>query len=150
MQAENAIRQALGSDELALIAIDTIVRMPSKLGQQDLATLATSDSRPAPIRIAATDALIRSVQTFGKFVTPEQVDALAVIAKATEDADVRAKLNTAIGVLKPDAKQTGGMLKNYVPDLSAPPAKEKGPDPKEEPKEAEKKDPEKKEDPKDQ
>ena len=150
MQAENAIRQALGSDELALIAIDTIVRMPSKLGQQDLATLATSDSRPAPIRIAATDALIRSVQTFGKFVTPEQVDALAVIAKATEDADVRAKLNTAIGALKPDAKQTGGMLKNYVPDLSAPPAKEKGPDPKEEPKEAEKKDPEKKEDPKDQ
>ena len=132
-----------------MIAIDTIVRMPSKMGQQDLATIATTDSRPAEIRVAAAEALIRSVQTFGKFVTPQQVDALIAIAKSTEDAQVKAKLNSAIGVLKPDAKLTGGLLKDYTPDLTAPPAKEKGPEPKEEPKE-EKKEPEKKEDPKDQ
>ncbi|WP_020468524.1 response regulator transcription factor [Zavarzinella formosa] len=145
MQAEAQIRHALNSDELALIAIDTIVRMPSKTGQQDLATIATSDTRPAPIRIAAAEGLIRSVQTYGKFVTPEQIDALVVIAKTTEDADVKAKLNSVIGVLKPDAKVTGGLLKTYTPDLSAAPMKEKGPDPKEDPKDPEKKEPDPKE-----
>ncbi len=153
MQAEAQIRAALNSDELALIAIDTIARLPSKLGQQDLATVTTTDTRPAPIRIAAAEGLIRNVQLYGKHVTPEQVDALIVIAKGTEDLEVRGKLNSAIGVLKPDSKLTGNELKGYVPDLTAP-RKEKLPDPKEEPKdpkEPEKKDakePEKKEDPK--
>lgn len=150
MQAETQIRSALHSDELALIAIDTIARLPSKLGQQDLATVTTTDTRPAPIRIAAAEGLVRNVQLFGKHVTPEQVDALIVIAKGTEDAEVRGKLNSAIGVLKPDSKLTGGLLKEYTPDLTAPP-KEKLPDPKELPKEPEKKDPkepEKKEEPK--
>lgn len=144
MQAENEIREALKSDDLGIIAIDTISRMPSKLGQQDLLTVTTTETRPAPLRIAAADGLIRNVQLFGKFVTQPQIDALVESAKVADDLELRGKLNSAVGVLKPDGKATGAQLKTYTPDLTAP--KEKAPEPKEEKKEDPKE--EKKEDPK--
>ena len=61
MQAEAQIRAALNSDELALIAIDTLARLPSKLGQQDLATMTTTSRRRS---VAFFDAVSRHLTTW--------------------------------------------------------------------------------------
>jgi len=136
--AEPAIRQALRSDDLAPLAIDTLVKLPSRDGQQDLANLATAPDRPVAIRTQAATALVQHIQTFGKFVTGPQADAIANSAASAEDPELRARLLAVQGVLKTDAKGTGDRLKQYVPKPVE--AKEDVPPPKEkeEPKEKDK------------
>ncbi len=136
-----ALRLGLTSDELAPYAIDAIVRLPSKDGQLDLANLAVALERPVAIRAQAATALVEHIQKFGRFVTDPQADAIVNSIPATEDADLRARLLAAQGVLKADRKATGDRLKGYVPKpVEAP--KDEVPPPKE------KEDPKDKEDPK--
>ena len=136
-----SLRFALFSDDLAPVAIDAIVRLPSKEGQLDLANLAVAPERPAAIRSQAAAALVEHIQTYGRFVTGPQADAIVNAVGATEDVDLKARLLAAQGVLKSDAKATGDRLKGYVPKpVEAP--KEEVPPPKE------KEDPKDKEDPK--
>ena len=127
--AEPAIRSALQSDDLAPLAIDALARIPSKEAQLDLANLAVAPERPVPIRSQAAVALVKHIQQYGRFVTDPQADAIANSAAATEDADLRARLLAAQGVLKTDAKATGDRLKAYVPK-PVEPAKDEAPKPK--------------------
>ncbi|MBO0698027.1 MAG: hypothetical protein J2P46_06520 [Zavarzinella sp.] len=133
--AEPAIRHALLSDELAPLAIDALVRMPSREAQLDLANVAVAPDRPIPLRTHAAAALVEHIQAFGRFVTGPQADAIANTAASVEDPELRARLLAAQGVLKTDARSTGDRLKQYVPrpvenKEEMPPPKEK-----EEPKE---------------
>jgi CheY-like chemotaxis protein len=128
--AEPAIRYALFSDDLAPMAIDTLARLPSKDAQLDLANLAVAPERPIPIRAHAATALVEHIQKYGRFVTGPQADAIANAAGTVEDADLRARLLAAEGVLKTDARSTGDRLKAYVPK-AVEPAKEEAPLPKE-------------------
>jgi len=136
--AEPAIRRALQSDDLAPMAVDALVRIPSRAVQLDLANLAVAPDRPIPLRTQAASALVEHIQAFGRFVTGPQADAIAHTAAATEDAELRARLLAAQGVLRSDAKSTGDRLKQYVPRPAAvkddaPPPKENGkPDEKKE------------------
>ena len=129
--AEVALRGALKSDEFAPLAVDALVRLPSKDVQLDLANLAVAPERSVPIRTQATNALIEHVQAFGSFVTMPQTEAIANSVGATEDLDLKSSLLAALGVLKADSKGTGDRLKNYVPKPAAaaqepvPPPKEK-------------------------
>jgi hypothetical protein len=131
-EAETAMRGALRSDDLAPLAIEALVKLPSKEVQLDLASLAVAPERPVPIRSQATAALIEHIQAFGRFVTAPQADAIANSVGMADDAELKARLLAAQGVLKADAKGTGDRIKSYVPKPVAP-AKE--PDPKEEKKE---------------
>jgi CheY-like chemotaxis protein len=133
--AEKAMRGALASDDLAPLAIDAVARVPSKDVQLDLANLAVAPERPIPVRTQATAALVGHIQTFGRFVTVPQADAIRNAAETVEDVDLKARLLAAQGILQPNAKLTGERLKNYVPKPpeakeEVPPAKEKE-DPKE-------------------
>jgi hypothetical protein len=119
-----AMRAALNSDELAPLAIDALTRSPSAEVQKDLANLAVAGDRPVPIRTQAAAALVEHIQAYGSFVAPAQSDAIVVAAGMTEDADLKARLLAAQGVLKADAKRTGERLKGYVPKGSGEPAKE--------------------------
>lgn len=134
VEASAAIRGALRSDDLAGLAIDAVVRLPSREAQQDLANLAVDGSRPVPLRTQAADALVQHLQTFGKFVTGPQAAAVAAAAGTVEEPALRARLLAAQGVLKSDLKGTADRLKGYVPK-EAPP---KEAPPKEEPKEEKK------------
>jgi CheY-like chemotaxis protein len=133
--AETAIRGAIASDELAPIAIEALVRIPSREVQRDLANLAVASERPVPIRTQAAGALVEHIQSFGVFVTPQQADAIVQAAAATEDADLRSRLLAAQGILKSDAKGTGERLKGYLPKSVAGPGEAPMPKEKEEPKE---------------
>jgi hypothetical protein len=132
--AEVAIRGALKSDDLAPLAIDALARMPSKEAQLDLANLSVAPERPIPIRSQAAVALVEHIQSYGKFVTGPQTDAIAAAAGTAEDAALKAHLLAAQGVLKADAKSTGDRLKAYVPQPAEAQPKEEAPAPKEEPK----------------
>lgn len=132
--AEAALRGALKSDDLAPLAIDALVRLPSKDVQLDLANLAVAPERPVPIRTQAATALVEHIQAHGRYVTAPQADAIAASVPAAEDAELRAKLLAAQGVLQSDARGTGDRLKGYVPK-PVEPAKEEGPPPKEKEKE---------------
>jgi hypothetical protein len=117
------MRGALNSDELAPLAIEALVRSPSAEVQKDLANLAVAD-RPVPVRTQAAAALVAHIQAFGRFVTAAQADAIEIAAGMTEDADLKAKLLAAQGILKADAKGTGERLRGFVPRGSAEPPKE--------------------------
>ena len=67
--AEAAIRYALFSDDLAPLAIDALAHVPSKEAQLDLANLAVAPERPVPVRSQAAIALVKHIQTYGRFVT---------------------------------------------------------------------------------
>lgn len=129
--AEQAIRGALKSDDLAPLAIDALTHISSKEVQLDLANLAVAPERPIPIRTQAAKALVEHIQQFGRFVTDPQIDAIAQSADVAEDLELRTRLLAALGVLKADPKGTGNRLKGYVPKLGeapkneAPPPKEK-------------------------
>jgi len=129
--AEVALRGALKSDEFAPLAVEAIVRLPSKDVQLDLANLTVAPERPVPIRTQAAKALIEHMQAFGRHVTVPQSDAIANSVGTTEDLELKSHLLAALGVLKTDAKGTGDRLKNYVPK-PAPPPKEDIPPVKEE------------------
>ncbi len=135
--AEDAIRGALRSNELAPLAIDALARISSKDAQLDLANLAVANERPVPIRIQAAAALVEHVQAFGRFVTAPQASSIAQSASATEDLGLKARLLAAEGVLRADSKGTGARLKVYVPKAGeAPKGEVPPPKEKEEPKEA--------------
>jgi CheY-like chemotaxis protein len=134
-EATPAILGALKSDDLAGLAIDAVVRIPSREAQQDLANLAVDGTRPVPLRSAAADALVTHIQSYGKFVTGPQADAVTTAAGATEDAELRARLLAAQGVLKSDLKGTADRLKGYVPKEAPPPAMPPAEEKKEEKKE---------------
>jgi hypothetical protein len=127
-EAEVALRGALKNDEFAPLAIDALVRFPSKDVQLDLGNLVVAPNRPVPVRSQAASALVEHVQAFGRFVTDQQVDAIGNAIPVTEDLDLKAKLLAVQGIVKTDAKGTGDRLKNYVPKPAAPPPmKEEGP-----------------------
>jgi CheY-like chemotaxis protein len=138
--AEAAMRHALHSDDLAPLAIDALARVPSKEAQLDLANLSVAPERPLPIRSQAAVALVEHIQKFGRFVTGPQADAIANAATTVEDADLRARLLAAQGVLSTSAKATGERLKIYVPkpvesgkdEVPMPKVKEEGKDKPEE------------------
>lgn len=113
--AESAIRQALRSDDLASMALDALVHIPSRDAQLEIANLAVAPERPVPIRTQAATVLVQHIQTYGKFVTVPQAEAIIASAAAAEDADLKARLLAAQGVLKSDSRTTGTTLKQYVP-----------------------------------
>jgi hypothetical protein len=128
--AEAAMRYALFCDDLAPLAIDALTHVPSKESQLDLANLAVAPERPVPIRSQAAIALVKHIQRYGRFVTDPQADAIANAAATVDDADLRARLLAAQGVLKTDLKATGDRLKAYAPK-PVEPAKDEVPPPKE-------------------
>jgi CheY-like chemotaxis protein len=126
--AEPAIRQALRSDDLAPMALDALVHIPSRDAQLEIANLAVAPERPVPLRTQAAGALVEHIQTYGKFVTVPQAEAIVSSAAAADDPDLKSKLLAAQGVLKTDAKGTGDRLKQYVPKPVE--MKDEGPPPK--------------------
>ncbi len=133
--AIGAIRSALKSDELAPLAVDALVKLSTREGQQDLSNLATDAGRPIPLRSQAADALVKHIQTFGKFVTGPQADSIAASALAADDAELKARLLAVQGVLTSTIKGTTDRLKGYQPKPVE--AKDAAP-PKEDPKEEKK------------
>lgn len=115
------LKTALGSNDLAPIAIDGVAKLNTGDAQQALVNLALSATRPAPIRAKAADAAIRHIQANGKMIPQTQIAALVPLADSEPDADVRAKLTVLKGLLAFDAGNFLQDLQQFQPKPPAPP-----------------------------
>jgi CheY-like chemotaxis protein len=121
--AEQTLRDALRSDDLAEPAIDAVGRFSSPGAQQDLLNLALTAGRPVPLRVKAADAVIRHIQTFGKSIEKGQAEAVTAAIGKEENAEVRGKLLVIRGFVGATSAEFIGELRGYAPPIVPPPAK---------------------------
>jgi CheY-like chemotaxis protein len=121
--AEQTLRDALRSDDLADPAIDAVARFGSPGAQQDLLNLALTAGRPVPVRVKAADAVIRHIQTHGKAIEKGQAEAVTAMAAKEENAELRGKLLVIRGFVGATPAEFLGELRGYSPPLVPPPAK---------------------------
>jgi hypothetical protein len=115
-------------------AIEIASRIRGENAQTVLADVLLDGKRPAAVRVAAANALIRNIQQFSPLLTGEQVRALdALYAQANLEESLKNSAALVIGSLRPSTRLTGQRLLQYQPPTpgAAPPPK---PEPKSEPK----------------
>jgi hypothetical protein len=107
-------------------AIEVASRLKDEKAQTVLADVLADAKRPPAVRIAAANALVRSIQQYSPLLTGEQVRALhALYAQPNLDEPVKNSVALVIGSLRPDARLTGERLLQYQPPTpGAPPKKE--------------------------
>lgn len=139
-KAEPELRTAMFVEDLADPAIEAVARFPSAEAQQDLIRVALA-SKNLPTRIAAADAVIRHIQSFGRLAPADTANMAGMAAANEPNLELRGKLLVIKGLLSQNGGNYATELQNYKPPLV--PAQPKDKDP--EKKEPEKKEPEKKE-----
>jgi hypothetical protein len=110
-----------------IAAMDVASLLKSEEAQTVLANVLTDAKRPAAVRVAAANALVRHLQQFSRLLTRDQVRALdALYAQPNLDLPLKNSVALVIGSLQPNARLTGERLLQYQPPTpGAPPKKEK-------------------------
>lgn len=122
--AEDAIRNGLNSKDLAGLAIPAFPYLLNPAAQGELARFVLDESQPAQLRSAAAAALARSIQRQGLHLAAIQITGLQNLYASSSDAKLRGNLAAVLGSSRPDARQTGQRLQQYVPPApEAAPAK---------------------------
>ena len=117
---QNALLQGLVSNDLAPLAVEAVGSLPGADAQRQLARVVLDNGRPAGLRTAAAHSLTQSIQHFGLQLTPEQVGGLQALSVSAPDAKLKSGLAVVVGALRPDPRQTGQRLQQYVPVFGAP------------------------------
>ncbi|MFL5341208.1 MAG: hypothetical protein ACJ8F7_13760 [Gemmataceae bacterium] len=141
--AAQAIRSALHNDDLAALAIDTVVRLPGKEAQQDLADLVLNANRPAALRVKAAAGLLQHMQLHTAVLLDAQIQGLLRVFDSDPNPEVRSAVAPVLGALPrdrvlrnlPDQATRDSWLsriRKYDPGLeqAAPPAPAPKPDEK--------------------
>jgi CheY-like chemotaxis protein len=119
--AAAAILKAIGSPDLAALAIEAASRLPGANPQHALAAVVLSNDN-AELRRAAAVQLVRHVQQFGVSLTPMETQALEKLYASGEDAKLKGSLALVLGSLRPDARVTAQRLQAYTPVYAPPEA----------------------------
>lgn len=112
---------ALGSNDLAVPAIDAVGRSPSAAAQEALVAVAVNAGRPVPIRVKAADAAVRHIQSHGRLTTGGLIAGVVEQSKTEQNGDVRSKLFTLKGLLAYSSDVFITDLKNFNPPVVPPP-----------------------------
>jgi hypothetical protein len=124
----NALRGGKLSEKGQSEAIDVVARLSAPRAQVELASVVLDDKRPLPLRVKATDELIKHIQQNSLLLVADQVARLRKLSeeagKVPELAEFKAKLAVLQGSLRPDARATGERLRDYQPPTPAPPKME--------------------------
>jgi hypothetical protein len=113
--AESAILHALNRDDLAPLLIEAAGRLPGREPQRALARVVLDDQRPAEVRAAAADQLVRHVQQYSAVLLPEQARGLLALYATTDDPRLKVQLARVLGSLRPSPRVTGERLQQYAP-----------------------------------
>jgi len=127
--AEKAIFGALRLGQISadgqLACIEMVGRFPGATPQTELATVLADPKRTLPVRIKATDELIRHIQQHSLLLNVEQIKALRVlsdqVAAQADLKDLKSHLSPLLGSLRPDDRATGDRLRGFEPVPPAPP-----------------------------
>ncbi len=126
--AADAVYRALRTKKLSLegqlAAIEIIGRLPGHEPQTELlrAVLDADDKRPAAVRLAAASELVRHIQRNSAVLSAAEVVALHDGYAKSTDAAYRAAVAQVFGVLRPDTRTTGDILRGYQPKPPGAPA----------------------------
>jgi hypothetical protein len=119
---QNALLQGLLSNDLAPLAVEAVGYLPGNEAQRQLARVVLDNTRPMPLRTAATHGLAHSIQHFGLHLTPDQVTGLQALYESAPDAKLKSGVAVVAGALHPTPQQSGQRLQRYVPVFTAPAA----------------------------
>jgi CheY-like chemotaxis protein len=116
-----AIRAARLSPEGQIAAVQVAGRLPGTRPQVELANAVLDARRPAAVRVAAAEQLIRQIQKQGPLLARAQVEHLAALfGEPRTDPGLKAQLALVLGSLRPGVRQTGERLRSYQPPEPAP------------------------------
>ncbi|MHB1423552.1 MAG: hypothetical protein ACYC3I_10230 [Gemmataceae bacterium] len=105
-------------------AIEVAARLRSEEAQTVLTNVVADAKRTTAVRIAAANALVRSIQQFGPLLTREQVRVLAELyAQPGLEEVLKTNVALVLGSLQPSARRSGDLLLQYQPQVpgAAPP-----------------------------
>jgi hypothetical protein len=124
-----ALRSNKLSPEASAAATAVLSRLPGEKPQQELASVIGEPNRPPQVRLAAAQALVRSLQDNGVALPPGQVKLLVDLYNTPDtDPALRSQVAVVLGGLRPDARSTGERLKGFVPTPQPPAPPPKDPD----------------------
>jgi hypothetical protein len=113
----SAVRGGALSPEGQLVGVATLAKFRGAEAQTELAAVITDAKRPLPVRIKATDELIRHFQVYTPLLTGDEIRALRTLAdQSTTQGDLkelRPHLSALIGSLRPDENATGERLRAF-------------------------------------
>ncbi len=118
--AQDAVQQAIRSEELGLKAVETLGRIAGQDNQQRLALTALDAAHK--LRYPAAVELNRHMQRYGLLLSNQQISAVqTAFRNPQEDAKIKAQLALVLGALHPSAAQTGTSIQQFQADPPAPP-----------------------------
>jgi CheY-like chemotaxis protein len=118
-----ALRSGRHSPEATAAAIAGVSRIPGSKPQAALADAVLNPQLAAGLRSAAAVALVRHIQQNGLLLNQSQTQAMEALASAKDtDPELRPKVASVIGSLRPDSRLTGERLKGYTPSPAPAPA----------------------------
>jgi hypothetical protein len=127
--AERTIRQALRFDDLARPAIEATSRLPGADPQIDLAAVVADAARPADLRLAAADALIRHIASHGVALNRQQAQTMMDLLPTLTDPNLKARVAAVVGSLRLTSPQSGQRMLRYEPPPPKPAATLEAPKP---------------------
>jgi CheY-like chemotaxis protein len=121
--AASPILKALGSKELAALAVEAAGHLPGPAPQRELANVVLDQGRPEGLRSAAAIELCHHMQLHGLLLTPQQVAGIETLYAGLEEPKLKGNVALVLGSMHPDARQTGERLRSFKPALTTSPAK---------------------------
>jgi hypothetical protein len=118
--AATTILDALHGGKLSpdgqLAAISACARLPGPRTQHELANVILDTARPVAVRTAAAGALVENIQRHKIQLTEAQFAGLRKLVKDEKlDSNLKEKLDTLLGSLRPGDRTTGVQLREYKP-----------------------------------
>lgn len=132
--AQESMRTALRSDDLAPELIDGLAKLGSGDTQVALVQLAANANRPLPIRTQAADAAARHVQAFGKHTPADAAQVIRHALESEKDFVLRGKLVVLDRLVAAKATDLGAAISGFAPRLRVPDPAPPPKDPKDPPK----------------
>jgi hypothetical protein len=121
--AQEALEKALRSEDLSILALETLAKFPGRESQARLASVVLDD-RYAKLKVPAVMELNRHIQKNGLLLDKNQLLGLRQAHQtAADNPELRAQLALVLGNLGISAQQTGTRLFRFTPQPSPPPEK---------------------------
>jgi hypothetical protein len=119
------LREGTLSPDGQIAALEVASHLAGADAQAELANVLLDGKRPAPVRAAAADELVRHIQRYTPLVTTAQAEALAALyAQPGLDPALKGHVALVLGSLRPSARLTGERLLQFqfpAPGRPAPP-----------------------------
>ncbi len=114
------------SEEAAGAALAVVGRMPTLQAQSALEEVLLKPAYPARVRLEAAEELVRHLQRYHALLSAEQVQVLVKAFDQEKDPALRARMGLVVGVLSPDPRRTGELLRDFNPSPRFTPGQAEG------------------------